>query len=404
MTSYISNSAIRSWIAACCIALLVILVAGDAAKCQTDTQGLSAIVIPSTDYAISDRWYRSLGETAPQLRTSKEVNRDQLFCVYLFVVRYNVDSTSTADVSFDFRITDESGGEVYGYENLVALDMPISNPKNVMMSKTTPVITLEPKHDFGEYSIEIEVRDNVSGLTTKASAVLSLIPYESADTPDGLSSGDWLANYYHDHEPQALVNACVWFMSSDFYENASPSGYGFFTAAFEQNPQLVPLLIETLADQKKNIRSRISKVLGTLDMNDPQLHQMGSIVRLRDELTEYENLGLLGQGEPISSPNQLDYLWGRFFATGSYEPIRRIVSAFELEPYLQYLDTSLSESWPHEPTQEDRLKGAICRVAAWSLRSNAEQHPLVSDYLKYMLAAEDLSAPERRQLTQVIED
>lgn len=378
--------------------LLVILLAAGSTSGQIASGQFSALIVPSTDYAIHDRWYNTLGETAPQLRKTVSVTRDQVFGLYLFLIEYALDSTGRADVVFDCSIKDASGKEVYGFKDAIALDLKIDNPNNGMMSKTTPFITFESEHDLGMYTVDFEIRDRISGLSAEASDSLELVAYKPAETPEAFASGDWFTFYYCNPEPEALVNALISFVSGDMYERAPAPINGFFVGAFEQNPQLIPYLIKTVPGQKKKYRKRIEKVLGTLSLTGPGIQQMNVAEKIRKDLSKYKGLDILKPGEKISDAEQLDYLWGRFFATGYYEPIRRIVSALNLAPYLQYLDEEQKDQWPHEPSKEDLMKGAVCSAALWSLSANAQQHPLVRDYLRYMLAAENLTDEESQLL------
>lgn len=381
-----------------CLVMLVVLLTAGSIHSQIVLDRFSALVAPSTDYALHDRWYNTLGETAPKLRTTRQVTRDQVFGLYLFVVGYALDSTGRADVIYDCSIKDTSGKEVYSFKDAIALDMKIDNPKNLMMSKTTPFVTFESEHELGEYTIDFEVRDRVSGETAEASDSLKLVAYKPAETPNEFASGDWFTFYYRNPEPEALVNSLISFVTGEMYEKAAAPINGFFVGAFEQNPQLIPYLIKKIPDQKKKYRKRIEKVLGTLSLTGPGIQQMNVAEKLRKDLSKYKGLDVLKPEEEISDPGQLDYLWGRFFATGYYEPIRRIVSALNLAPYLQYVDEKQKDSWSHKPSNDDVMKGAVCSAALWSLGANAQQHPSVRNYLHYMMVAGDLTDNESRLL------
>jgi hypothetical protein len=69
---------------------------------------------------------------------------------------------------------------------------------------------------------------------------------------------------------------------------------------------------------------------------------------------------------PAREPLDLDRLWGNFFITGEYAPIARILDVFDLP--------------------EDNENEILKRLARWSLGSNLQQHPklteLVQDHVK----------------------
>jgi hypothetical protein len=65
---------------------------------------------------------------------------------------------------------------------------------------------------------------------------------------------------------------------------------------------------------------------------------------------------------PAREPLDLDRLWGNFFITGEYAPVSRILDVFDLP--------------------EDKDNEVLKRVARWSLGSNLQQHPKLSELVQ----------------------
>ncbi len=86
-------------------------------------------------------------------------------------------------------------------------------------------------------------------------------------------------------------------------------------------------------------------------------------------------------------PGVIDMWWGYFFATGSKEPIRRIVAALEL-------------LLPREGS--DRLQVATHGAVRWSLASNCRHHPTVLKYCQEILNESGLSEVQRVELEKVL--
>jgi hypothetical protein len=94
-------------------------------------------------------------------------------------------------------------------------------------------------------------------------------------------------------------------------------------------------------------------------------------------------------------------LWGTFTASGSYEPILKLIQTLDYEKYQGALDNFKKS----KQTEEDRnlaLKNAIYNALVWSMKSNARQHELVKAYLVWALNNETLSEIQKTELKNLM--
>ncbi len=103
----------------------------------------------------------------------------------------------------------------------------------------------------------------------------------------------------------------------------------------------------------------------------------------------------------IQSPNTLDALWSYFYATGSTEPVRRIVSA------LNYADYSGShEAYKtSKKTEEDNQKAildSIFMAARWSLESNSKNESKVGEICGNIMKDPNLTKNEQLWLGVIL--
>ena len=109
---------------------------------------------------------------------------------------------------------------------------------------------------------------------------------------------------------------------------------------------------------------------------------------------------------PVSAPltgTQLDVLWGRFFASGRYAPIRELAAILAYHPYKDALDDYQKlEKKPPEPPAGLR-QSAVFRALIWSLRSNIQQDKVVRDYCEGILLRKELPEAEHRWLGVVFQ-
>jgi hypothetical protein len=80
---------------------------------------------------------------------------------------------------------------------------------------------------------------------------------------------------------------------------------------------------------------------------------------------------------PAKTPEELDLLWSDFLVTGEYAPVARILDVFD---------------------ETKKQPAVLQEVAAWSMRSNLEQHPRLAELLR--ANQKDRPEPSRRLIQQ----
>ena len=123
---------------------------------------------------------------------------------------------------------------------------------------------------------------------------------------------------------------------------------------------------------------------------------------------------------------RLDALWGRFYASGLYSPLERMLTALG-----HHADLGATDRWqklrgesgqpmdlspaalaaaadprdgvaPDAPPPEV-LRDIVLRTTIWSLRAQAREHPLVRAYLAWTLQLGDLPPTERALLGRILQ-
>lgn len=179
--------------------------------------------------------------------------------------------------------------------------------------------------------------------------------------------GKWLTYYYQKPEPEKIIPAVRYMSENGFLDNgkSSPPIFGFIAGVFRENQGKVEIWVNSLNSLDDTSYSVV--VLGLWYANLPESKErVYAMLEKRPSLKEQFNF--LYQGSPMGITDipleqgawVLDSLWGNFMATGSKEPVIRIMQA------LPWLD----------------VKGDVNRLlvggaARWSLTSNAIQHKKV---------------------------
>jgi len=94
-------------------------------------------------------------------------------------------------------------------------------------------------------------------------------------------------------------------------------------------------------------------------------------------------------------------LWGRFFASGRFAPIRELTALLAYHVYKDVPEEyrKLAEKPAEPPT--GLSKGIVFRAVIWSLGSNIEQDKVVRDYCEGILLRRELPGAEHGWLATI---
>jgi hypothetical protein len=202
---------------------------------------------------------------------------------------------------------------------------------------------------------------------------------------------NWVTYYYVKPEPERVVDAVKYLGEAKLLKSGSmPSLFGFLAGVFRSNPQKVNAWVDqlsTLADEE------FSSVLMGLWYADLPFskEKIKAAVAQRPALKTSFSFVENGQPMPVTEmPLEqgtwvLDSLWGNFMATGTDEPVIRMMKA------LPWID----------------VKGDINRLmvggaARWSMTSNAAQHKRVLEICTQQAKSQPKDIAQR--LEQIIEN
>jgi hypothetical protein len=178
---------------------------------------------------------------------------------------------------------------------------------------------------------------------------------------------------------------------------------GVFRAVFAENPWLLDPLVSRYEVSGAERRVRILSMLHMLG-DDSRLE--AALAHEPEETREAMRRTLADwhppdPAAPLEHPALLDANWGEFFATGRYEPVRRIVRALRWADDERVVQTA-RETPEDELDREAVMRGLTFMAARWSLESNMAEHPLVAEYAWWMLVNDELDEAEERQLAPLV--
>lgn len=384
-----------------CLLTLALLLATAVSHAE-EAGRMEIIVVPTIQYAHQDVWAKTPGGRAPKSTAVGNVVRGQAVHILVFATRFSVGPDQQAEVSYRVTFIRPDGATGSSTERLKLVPRgPVKEPRHVFKAPELAGFVATPDEPLGTWGVVVEATDLVAGATVRREQKFTVVGDEglTEPLPPGLSPGHWLMAYHDKPAPQQLL-AATKLAAENPPAGARPirdaengTWLGFFEQVLADNPWLLPQVVARLDRAAGRERELLATCLAYAKRNDRAFHQtLPENAREAFMLRRLETWPAPTM-EPLNGA-QLDVLWGRFFASGSYEPIRALVAVLGYHPYKDALEEykQLKEKPARPPTQV--LKGIVFQAAVWSLRSNIEQDKVVRDYCEGILLREELPETE----------
>lgn len=202
-------------------------------------------------------------------------------------------------------------------------------------------------------------------------------------------TGQWIMEYYKNPEPERLADALIMLAESQgIPEDGQKLIFSFMGAALVKAPEVHDDFFKSVAkhDRAKLLAfpcfwfmgDEAGKDLirrGGKDWDSPGMKDMAA----QFEKSPAPNL-LKG---PVKNALHLDHLWSMFFATGSPEPVLKVISALALVG------------------NADINRHLTGQYAQWSLKANAKMHQKVLEIIESTLKM--IKEPLKSKLAKTVE-
>ncbi len=182
----------------------------------------------------------------------------------------------------------------------------------------------------------------------------------------------WMKTYYQKPSPGIVATAIRYMSNSGVLDkkNAISPVFGFLSGVFQQNPDKVNAIIRSLDGLKEHHLGVVVFGLWYSGLDDAR-EKVQALFAEHPQLAK--NFAFLTKNDPrplIELPLEkgewiLDALWGQFMATGSPDPVRRVISTLP---------------WGQDKKKMDKY--LVASAARFSLTANAGQHRKVREIIK----------------------
>lgn len=188
----------------------------------------------------------------------------------------------------------------------------------------------------------------------------------------------WINSYRNKPEPQKLPVAVHAMSDLGIFRELDTAGIyvGFMAGVLQANPQQAEALVTKMFPMPPEDQVAIIRAIAYSDLPDWKglllkfVERMPARKGLIDRFV-YGKQPTLKQLALDDGSGPLDTLWGLYFATGSYEPVLRIISIL---------------GWAKDPNNVERL--TIGNMAKLSLATNASRDKALLDLAKAAMKTE----------------
>ena len=363
------------------------------------------IIVPSITDKELDLWFYTPSEHGPKIPTVKTVYQEQMFSLLMFSRVEPVDSQTEIDITYDLK--------VFSPSNTLSID-----EKDIKYYKGEPVpsflipnsvldIGFDKEEAFGKYRIEAVFTEHVSGRKYTRTSEVELIPFVR---PKPFTSkeeySDWIMNYYSRPNPVQSFAAILYCVETDNkWIEENYMSLAFHRRIFLDNPFLweyYARMYETASEAEKKKMLLVAAIVPSDEKEKlfvPKIE--ASLMQL---YKDFLKVRIPDTDKDLTTGVQLDILWAEFFATGKYQPIKRLVSSLALQKYEGILDKIKNKEIKEltEETEKQVMLEAVYRSAVWSLVSNCTGYDLVHEYCKTIYERESLSPEVKKSLGMVL--
>lgn len=393
-----------------CLALFILGVRGFSAP-EEPPGSLRVMMLPSIQYAAGDIWTKTPNGRGPQFTAVGQVVRAQLVHIQVSAYGFALGADGQAEVNYhvSFIRPDGTAGNGTGTMKLIPRHAG-GDPRNIHRAHEQVAFIAGPDDPLGTWQVVAEATDAISGTIIRVEQPLTVRGDEllQEPLPPGTDVGRWLMGYHNKPVPQQLL-AALKDIAAHPAASAKPirdvengSWLGLFEQILTDNPWLLPHLVARLAEAQGRERELLATSLAYAKRDDISFFRTLPNPAREAFMPQRLQAWPTPTAEPLNGV-QLDVLWGRFFASGRYAPLRELVAVLGYYPYKDALDEFRKlEKKPARPPVEVQ-KSIVFGAAAWSLRSNIQQDKVVRDYCEGMLLRKELPETLRPWLAGIFQ-
>lgn len=340
----------------------------------------SVTAFPTIDPAVDDRWERSIGILSPTFVRADVLHPGQAFDLMIFFMGYGIDAHMHAHIEYSWQLVDGEGNVVVEEKGVDGVKGRVLHGDMVMRPSQVLKPQLPSNMPLGKCHVKVEAYCHVSEQHSKSEASLEVRSWELSrnfQTPEAVQ--EWIDGYLSRPRPEQVVDAylCLFETLGASAPDAFFVGLAFCGEVLVGNPWIAAAL-DARWEELDAIAQRALPLLFHAARYQPENAKLALAVaeRLRAPFPSRFDL----TSRPVLHPQELDFLWAKFRASGSFHVFKHIVKAI----------APLGE--PYRAVVEEDVQEQVMQAAAWSLDQHLKVHPLALTYAMATYRVADLHA------------
>ncbi len=366
---------------------------------------LDILALPTVTDPGMDAWHLVPDGSEPALYPTKRIYRGQTFRLLVLGKDYTQDSLNNASIGYKVEVFSPDGTPLFGSgKELDLFKGRVSSDTSLLLSRQYLTLTFSETDMFGTYRFQVTAYDLLAETQASSNSEMTLsrisdrVPFETAE-----EFSIWFSNYYRDPDPGRAVSALLQYVEPERLtgEEQSPL-LTFLSLVIQNNPFLWPHLKETYAKGTTSARKKILLISAITGQSDADFFSSLD----PDHLRFYRDSQKIKLTAPSFRPVtalEIDTLWAEFMATGTINPIRKLIGALYLESTKgaqERIDSAQIDLSPEIKTRA-ALESVYMKTLG-SLIQLGGQHSLVKQYLGYIYEFDDLKPGIKTQLESIL--
>lgn len=363
-----------------------------AAAAPADTFDMQVVAIRHD--GVPDVWSHSLPDVGPEFAIVNSVCPGEGITLLVALRGIGDEGHGEGRVTMTLREELPTGKPGMQEDAIPAWSGKLPRHANLVLSQANVGLAWDGTDPLGDRVLTLVATDAASGTRVERKLTLALVKWSYGDAPATAQDYEaWSDVYHRAPKPAQAVRAFLEFGELTSGKDWNYGSVGLFRTIFTDEPWLLGHLIETARtmDNERQAKTAILLALVGHVERVPQLYpdaeQAGKVQAALKDVALPDPYG------ELTIPGQLDLLWGEFFASGRYRPVRQVARAFEVmtggDPVALF---RMSERTEEDEALMNRRLAA--QAAVWSFNTNVGHHEVVRQFAQWMLQNEPLSDRE----------
>lgn len=357
-----------------------------------------------------DWWFKVPPNSLPHIGETRKLFLGQKFSIFPFVSNAELTGEHFS-VIYSIIITRPDGQKSALIENSLfrgkkeGVDVILACPDVVSG-------VLDANFPVGKYKLQMTVYDEVSKQTATAENYFDVVewsnpvPFVGEELVDG-----FIKSFYFQPTPEILYSI---FTSKDLNmeQKDAPNGLnyiyiGFLRSAFKNNMFILPKIMDQFPTASNLDRAKLIMlfaILGEPPIEEEKLREYE--VKYQESMRKHFPLDAYADWDPVMGAAQMDMLWGEFFATGTYAPVRQIMSALSLTNELEVMERIAAQK--RKPLDKDEWRsfmlGILNRAALSTIARNAFDFDLVRKYCEWAAENDEISRAAKTKVSPIVKE